>query len=89
MALIENIIYREDYAAAMEYLAHKETKHAPKFNLVSAPVELQELLAMAYMPRGEERSKWLNDFSKKGWSLPDGEAEVLLPDVELLASPSV
>lgn len=83
MSLLENIIYREDYAEAMEYLANRETKHAPKFDLVNAPIELQELIGKAYMPRGEERSKWLNDFVERCWSVPDGEAELLLGEDHL------
>ena len=78
MAHRKSLTYRENYEAAMEYLASAETKHAPQFDLVNAPVELQELMRMAFMPRGEERSKWLNDFVERCWAIPDGEAEVLL-----------
>ncbi len=85
MSLFENIIYREDYAEAMEYLANRETKHAPKFDMVNAPLELQELIGKAYMPRGEERSKWLNEYLERCWSVPDGEAEVLIPENHLNA----
>ena len=85
MSLFKNIIYREDYAEAMEYLANRETKHAPKFDMVNAPLELQELIGKAYMPRGEERSKWLNDYVERCWSVPDGEAEVLIPEAHLNA----
>lgn len=69
----------------MAYLAEEETKHAPQLDLVNAPVDLQELMQMAYMPRGEERSKWLNDFVERSWNQPDGEAEVLLAKTHLNA----
>lgn len=69
----------------MEYLSRTEPQHAPKFDLVNAPLELQELIRMAYMPRGEERSKWLNDFAAKTWAVPDGEAELLLAEDHLNA----
>lgn len=85
MSLFENIIYREGYAEAMEYLENRETKHAPKFDMVNAPLELQELIEKAYMPRGEERSKWLNEYVERCWSVPDGEAEVLIPENHLNA----
>lgn len=67
----------------MEYLSRAETRYAPKFNLVDAPQELRDLMYWAYMPRGEERSNYLNEFVKKSWSVPDGEAEVLLAEDHL------
>lgn len=85
MGLIKSFIYRENFDSAMAYLASTETKYAPKFNMVAAPVVLQELMTMAYMPRSEERSKWLNDFVERCWSVPDGEAEVLLAEDHLNA----
>ena len=85
MSFLKDLIYREDYDTAMAYLAEEETKHAPQLDLVDAPLELQELMQVAYMPRGEERSKWLNDFSKRSCVQPDGEAEVLLPETHLNA----
>ena len=69
----------------MKYLASRETKHAPEFNMISSPVELQELMLMAYRPRSKERSQWLNDFAKNCWEMPDGEAEVLLSEDHLNA----
>ena len=85
MSFFKNLTYRENYEAAMEYLSRVETQHAPKFDLVNAPPELQELIRTAYMPRGEARSKWLNDFAAKTWSVPDGEAEILLAEDHLNA----
>ena len=85
MPRFQSLTYRENYEAAMEYLSRTETQHAPKFDLVNAPLELQELIRVAYMPRGEERSKWLNDFAAKTWSVPDGEAELLLAEDHLNA----
>ena len=69
MSRFKSLTYRENYEAAMEYLSSAETKHAPKFDLVKAPEDLQELMKMAYMPRGEERSKWLNDFVERCWAI--------------------
>ena len=83
MSLFKDFIYREDFGSALTYLARTETKHAPKFNLVAAPVELQELITMGYMPRSAERSKWLNDYVARCWAVPDGEAEVLLAEDHL------
>ena len=85
MSFFKNLTYRENYEAAIEYLSSVEPKHSPKFEMVNAPVELQELLKVAYMPRSEERSKWLNDFVKECWEIPDGEAEVLLAEDHLNA----
>ena len=85
MSFLKDLTYREDYETAIAYLAAQETRHAPKLDLVNAPLELQELMEMAYMPRGEERSKWLNDFVKRCWAVPDGEAEVLLAEDHLNA----
>ena len=78
MPLPKKLAYREDFETVMRYLAITEPKHAPKFNMVEAPKDLQDLMYWAYMPRGEERSKFLNDFVERSWSVPDGEAEVLL-----------
>lgn len=85
MSRFKSLTYRENYEAAMEYLSSAETKHAPKFDLVKAPEDLQELMKMAYMPRGEERSKWLNDFVERCWAIPDGEADLLLAEDHLNA----
>jgi hypothetical protein len=85
MSFFKNLTYRENYEAAIEYLSSVEPKHSPTFDMVNAPLELQELLKVAYMPRSEERSKWLNDFVKECWAVPDGEAEVLLAEDHLNA----
>ena len=85
MSRFKSLTYRENYEAAMEYLSMTEPQHAPKFDLVNAPLELQELIRVAYMPRGEERSKWLNDYAAKTWAVPDGEAEILLAEDHLNA----
>lgn len=85
MSLFKNLTYREDYDAVTRYLSVAELKHAPEFNMVEAPTELQELIYWAYMPRSERRSKFLNDFVERCWSVPDGEAEVLLSHEHLNA----
>lgn len=76
-------VSHDNYDDVIEYLAVDETKHAPVFDFEHAPVELRELIAYAFLPRSEERSKWLNDFSAKTWSVPDGEAHVLLAEDHL------
>lgn len=78
-------IYREDNDAVTRYLAIKELKHAPEFNLLEAPDQLKQLMYWAYMPRGPERSDFLNNFAKTSWEVPDGEAEVLLAEDHLNA----
>ena len=78
MSLLKDLTYREDNEAVTRYLAIKELKHAPKFNLVTAPQQLRDLMYWAYMPRGAERSNYLNTFAEQCWKEPDGEAEVLL-----------
>lgn len=83
MSLFKNLTFRENYEAAIEYLSQAEPKHSPKFDLAEAPEDLQELMRVSNMPRGEERSKWLNDFAAKSWQVPDGEAEVLLAEDHL------
>ena len=69
----------------MEYLTKAETKYAPRFNMVDAPQQLRDLMYWAYMPRSEERSKYLNEFAEQCWKVPDGEAEVLLAEDHLNA----
>ena len=76
---------RDNYDEVMEYLAVTETRHAPRFEFDDAPGELRELIEVAETPRSPERSKWLNDFTHKSWSVPDGEAEVLLAEDHLNA----
>lgn len=78
-------IYREDNEAVTRYLAIKELKHAPEFNLLEAPEQLRQLMYWAYMPRGPQRSDFLNNFAKTSWEVPDGEAEVLLAEDHLNA----
>ena len=78
-------IYREEYEAVARYLSIKELKHAPEFNLLEAPEQLRQLMYWAYMPRGPERSDFLNNFAKTSWEVPDGEAEVLLAEDHLNA----
>ncbi len=85
MWLFRRLIFQEDYESAIKYLASSETRHAPKLDLDKAPADLQELMQVAHEPRGEERSKWLNDFVVRTWAVPDGEAEVLLPKEHLNA----
>ena len=85
MPIFKGLTYREDYETAIEYLSSYEPRHSPKFDMVNAPLQLQELIRVSYMPRGEERSKWLNDFVTQSWSVPDGEAEVLLAEDHLNA----
>ncbi|MBR3426462.1 MAG: sugar transferase [Bacteroidales bacterium] len=76
---------RDNYDEVMEYLAVAETQHAPRFEFDDAPEQLRELIAMAETPRSPERSQWLNDYAKKSWEVPDGEAEVLLAEDHLNA----
>ena len=85
VGLFKGLTYRENYEEAIAYLSNDEPKHSPKFDMVSAPVELQELISKAYLPRSEERSKWLNDFAVRCWEVPDGEADVLLAEDHLNA----
>ena len=80
-----NMIARDNYDEVMEYLAVKETQHAPRFEFDHAPEQLRELIAVAETPRSPERSKWLNDFAEKTWAVPDGEAEVLFSKEHLNA----
>ena len=76
---------RDNYDEVMEYLSVDETKHAPVFDYEHAPDELRDLISHAFLPRSEERSKWLNEFSADSWSVPDGEAKVLLAENHLNA----
>lgn len=69
---------RYDYERLVAMISHSETRYAPYYDASHAPSELKELLDMCQRPRGPERSQWLNDFVVKSWSVPDGEAEVLL-----------
>lgn len=85
MPLPKKLAYREDFETVMRYLVITEPKHAPKFNLLETPKELQDLMYWAYMPRGEKRSEFLNNFAKRSWEVPDGEAEVLLAEDHLNA----
>ena len=47
---------RDNYDDVMEYLSSYETKHAPVFDFEHAPIELCELIAHAFQPRGEEHT---------------------------------
>lgn len=85
MSLFKNLTYNEDNDSVARYLAARELKHAPEFNMAEAPKELQELMYWAYMPRGEERSKFLNEFAARTWEVPDGECEVLFAKEHLNA----
>ena len=85
MPILKGLTYRENYDEAIAYLSDVEPKHSPKFELEKAPKDLQELMRVSLMPRGEERSKWLNDFVERSWAVPDGEAEVLLAEDHLNA----
>lgn len=67
-----------DYDRLVSMIAHLEATHAPKFDISQASPELRELLEVCQRPRSPERSQWLNDYVVKSWSVPDGEAEVLL-----------
>ena len=77
-ANLSNLASRDNYEEVMKYLAAYETRHAPRFEFKDAPDELCELIEMAETPRGPERSKWLNEYAEKSWSVPDGEAEIIL-----------
>ena len=76
---------RDNYDEVMEYLVVAETRHAPRFEFDDAPDELRELIEVAETPRSPERSQWLNDYARKSWSVPDGEAEVLFAEDHLNA----
>ena len=84
-SIFNDMVARDNYDEVMEYLAVTETQHAPRFEFDNAPEQLRELIAVAETPRGPERSKWLNDYAKKSWEVPDGEAEVLLAEDHLNA----
>ena len=84
-SFFNDIIARDNYDDVMEYLAVAETQHAPRFEFDNAPEQLRELIEVARTPRSPERSKWLNDFAKKTWSVPDSEAEVLFAEDHLNA----
>lgn len=83
MPIFKNLTYRENYETAMRYLRVDETKHAPKFDMSSAPPELQELMSIVNSPLGEERYQKMTEYVNKSWSVPDGEAEVLLAEESL------
>ena len=76
---------RDNYDEVVEYLAVTETQHAPRFEFDDAPQELRELITVAETPRSPERSQWLNDFAKKTWAVPDGEAEIVFAEDHLNA----
>ena len=82
-SVFNSIIARDNYDEVMEYLAVAETQHSPRFDFDHAPEQLRELIEMAETPRGSERSKWLNDYAKKSWEVPDGTAEVLFAEDHL------
>ena len=84
-SFFNDMIARDNYDDVMEYLAVAETQHAPRFEFDNAPEQLRELIEMAETPRSPERSQWLNDYAKKSWAAPDGEAEVLLAEDHLNA----
>ena len=84
-AFISNMIARDNYDEVMKYLAVTETQHSPTFEFDQAPAELRELIEVAETPRSPERSAWLNDYAKKTWAIPDGEATVLLAEKHLNA----
>ena len=84
MGRFKKLTYREDYESAMRYLRKDETKHAPEFDMSSAPADLQELMHIAEdEPLGEERYQKMVEFRDRSWSVPDGEAEVLLAEESL------
>lgn len=80
-----SMISRDNYDEVMKYLSVAETQHAPMFDFDNAPAELKELIDVAETPRSPERSKWLNEYASKSWSVPDGEAEILLAQRHLNA----
>ena len=82
---ISDMIACDNYEEVMEYLTSYEPRHAPKFDFDEAPEQLRELIEVAETPRGPERSKWLNEYAEKTWSVPNGEAEVLLAEEHLNA----
>lgn len=70
----------QKYDKVMKRLIETETLYASRFDFDQAPADLQELTKVASWPRGPKRSQWLNDFAARSWSVPDGEAEVLLAE---------
>lgn len=68
------------YDKMMKRLIATETRHAPQFDFEQAPEELQELIRVSLSPVGPERSQWLNNYAAETWSVPDGEAKVLLAE---------
>lgn len=79
MSLLKQLTYREDSDVVAKYLANTVLKYAPEFNMVEAPTELQELVYWAYMPQGEQRNRYYEEFVERNWAKPDGEVEVLAP----------
>ena len=71
---------RYNYDKVMKRLIVTETRHAPHFDFDDAPEELQELVKIAVMPLGPERLQLLNEYAAQSWSVPDGEAEVVLAE---------
>jgi lipopolysaccharide/colanic/teichoic acid biosynthesis glycosyltransferase len=86
-SIFSSLVSRDDYDEVIKYLSVMETRHAPRFDFEDVPSELKELMEMAGTPRGEERSKFLNDYAAKSWQVPDGEAEVLFAEDHLNAIP--
>lgn len=83
MSRFKGLTYRENYEVAMRYLRTQETKHAPQFDVSNAPEELKELLKVIDSPLCQERYNKMAAFVEKSWSVPDGEAEVLLAEESL------
>ena len=83
MSLFKQLTYREDSDVVAKFLANTVLKYAPEFNMVEAPAELQELVYWAYMPQGEQRNRYYEEFVERNWAKPDGEAEVLAPKEEM------
>lgn len=76
---------KHDYDKEIKQLIAKETLHAPHFDFDHAPAVLREMIEVASWPIGPERLQWLESYSKKSWTVPDGEAEVLMAEGSLNA----
>lgn len=79
MSWLHKLTYKEDYDELMEYLRSEESSHAPAFDIAKAPKDLQDLYRVVQEPFSDERTAYLTAFSERCWSIPDGEAEVMLP----------
>lgn len=79
MSWLHRLTYKEDYDEVMDYLRVEEPRFSPAFDITTTPQALQDLYAVVQEPFSEERTACLNAFAERCWTIPDGEAEVMLP----------